>query len=98
MLRQGKCFFIHLFMLITLYFLVNNILRIFVECLNFFTSLQVYEALLFCGAIIMRYNMQTNVQMFGHVPPPITWFICQTIDDCLSHVVFACVLNQFTRH
>jgi hypothetical protein len=46
----------------------------------------------------MRYNMQTNVQMFGHVPPPITWFICQTIDDCLSHVVFACVLNQFTRH
>ncbi len=69
MLRQGKGLFIHLFMLITLYFSINNIFRIFVECLNFCTSLQVQKVFRFCGAIIMCYNMQTNVQMFGCVPP-----------------------------
>jgi hypothetical protein len=46
----------------------------------------------------MCYNIQTNVQMFARVPPPITWFICQTIVDYLNHVIFACILNQFTRH
>jgi hypothetical protein len=52
----------------------------------------------FHGAIIMCYNRQTNVQMSSHVSPPITWFICQTIIDCLSLVVSACILNQFARH
>jgi hypothetical protein len=37
----------------------------------------------------MCYNEQTNVQMSSHVPPPITWFIFQTIIDCLKPVVFA---------
>jgi hypothetical protein len=36
--------------------------------------------------------------MFGHVLPPITWFICQTIVDCLNLVVFICVLNQSIIH
>jgi hypothetical protein len=28
------------------------------------------------------------------MPPPLTWQIFQTIVDCLSPIVFACVLNQ----
>jgi hypothetical protein len=44
------------------------------------------------------YDKQTNVQVSNHIPPPIIWFICQTIIDCLSFFVSACVLNQSTRH
>jgi hypothetical protein len=44
----------------------------------------------------MCYNKQINVQVFGHVFPLITRFICQTIVDCLNPVVFTCVLNQST--
>jgi hypothetical protein len=32
------------------------------------------------------------------VPPPLTWQISQTIVDCLSLTVFACVLNQSHGH
>jgi hypothetical protein len=41
--------------------------------------------------------MQTNVRVFGLVLP-ITWFICQTIVDCLNPVVSSCVLNQSIGH
>jgi hypothetical protein len=46
----------------------------------------------------MCYNKQINVQMCGRVLALITWFICQTIVDCLNLVVFICVLNQSTIH
>jgi hypothetical protein len=46
----------------------------------------------------MCYNMQINVRMFDHVFPPIIWFICQTIVDCLNPNVFTCILNQYVGH
>ncbi len=36
--------------------------------------------------------------MSNRVPPPITWFICQTIVDYLKHVVSVCILNQSIGH
>ncbi len=46
----------------------------------------------------MCYNRQINVRMSSHVLPHVTWFICQTIIDCLNLVVFICILNQYTIH
>ncbi len=46
----------------------------------------------------MCYNSQTNVRLSSHVPFLMTWFIRQTIVDCLSLSVFACVLNQSIGH
>jgi hypothetical protein len=34
------------------------------------------EMLVLHRPIINSYSKQTNVRMFGRVPPPITWFIC----------------------
>ncbi len=56
------------------------------------------EAFLFCGAIVMCYNRQTTIRVSGRVPPPITWFICQTMVDYLNHIFNACVLKQFAGH
>jgi len=36
--------------------------------------------------------------MSSHATPPITWFICKTIVDYSSLIVFTCVLNQSARH
>jgi len=56
------------------------------------------EAFLFCGVIIMCYSRQITIQVSNQVPPPITWFICQTMVDYLNHVINDCVLKQFTGH
>ncbi len=36
--------------------------------------------------------------MTTKVPPPLTWYICPIIVDCLSTIVMACVLNQSRGH
>jgi hypothetical protein len=46
----------------------------------------------------MCYSKQINVRMSGHVPPPITWFICQILVDCLSPIISVCILNQVVGH
>jgi len=46
----------------------------------------------------MCYSRQTAIRISDQVPPPITWFICQTMVDYLNHVISACVLKQFTAH
>ncbi len=46
----------------------------------------------------MCYNNQTNVRLSSCISSPITWFICQTIVDCLSLIVYICVLNQSAGH
>jgi hypothetical protein len=46
----------------------------------------------------MCYNKQTTIQIFDWVPPPIIWFICQTIVNYLNLVISVCVLNQFDGH
>jgi hypothetical protein len=51
------------------------------------------EALLFQKAIVLCYSSQTDVGVFGQVPPNIIWHICQTIVGCLSLIITACVLN-----
>jgi hypothetical protein len=44
-------------------------------------------------AIVLYYNKHTIVRIIGLMPPPLIWQISQTTIDCLSLVVFACVLN-----
>ncbi len=56
------------------------------------------EALLFQKAIVLCYSSQTIIRAFGRVPPIITWHINQTMVDCLSTIVIACVLNQSKDH
>ncbi len=46
----------------------------------------------------MCYSRKTNVRMSGHVLPPITWFICQTIVECLSPIISICIWNQVVGH
>jgi hypothetical protein len=38
------------------------------------------------------------MKVIGQMPPPLPWQISQTIVDCLSPIVFACVLNQSRGH
>ncbi len=42
--------------------------------------------------------MQNLVRMTTKVPPPLTWYICPIVVDCLSTIVMACVLNQSRGH
>ncbi len=53
---------------------------------------------IFRKAIVLCYSSQTIVHVSSQVPPIITWHICQTIVDCLSLVIIACVLNQSKDH
>jgi hypothetical protein len=47
---------------------------------------------------VLYYNKQIVVKVIGQIPPPLTWQISQTIVDCFSLVVFACVFNQSCGH
>jgi hypothetical protein len=47
---------------------------------------------------VLCYNKQIDVKVTSGVPPLLAWKISQTIVDCLSLVVFACVLNQSHGH
>ncbi len=57
-----------------------------------------HETFLFCGVIVTCYSKQTAIQIFGWVPPPIIWFICQTLVKYLNPIISVCVLNQFDGH
>jgi phage gp36-like protein len=42
------------------------------------------EALQFRATIVFSYSQQTIVKIMGHVPPLLTWHICQIIVYVLS--------------
>jgi hypothetical protein len=56
------------------------------------------EALQLKDAIIVCYNKHNIVRISGRVPILLTWHISHIIVDCLSPIVGACVLNQFSSH
>jgi hypothetical protein len=58
----------------------------------------VSRGLIFRKAIVLCYSSQNIVRVSNQVPPIITWHICQTMVDCLSLVIIACVLNQSKDH
>jgi hypothetical protein len=56
------------------------------------------EALEFQSTIVLCYNKQIAIRVTSRMPAPLTWQISQTIVDCLSPIVSACVLNQSHGH
>jgi hypothetical protein len=56
------------------------------------------KALQFQSTIVFCYNKQTTMRVIGQTLPPLTWQIFQTIVDCFSPIVFACVFNQSHGH
>jgi hypothetical protein len=42
--------------------------------------------------------MHNFVRLSARIPPLLTWHICRIIVDSLGPIVFACILNQSTRH
>jgi hypothetical protein len=56
------------------------------------------EALQFCSTIVFCYSKQIVVRVISQMSPPLTWHIFQIMVDCLSPIVFACVLNQSCGH
>ncbi len=47
---------------------------------------------------MLCYSKHIVVRVNGRMPPPQTWQISQIIMDCLSPIVFACILNQSHGH
>jgi hypothetical protein len=55
-------------------------------------TLQYYEA------IDNYYNRKTTIMISACVSHPSTWHVAQIVVNVLSHVVSACVLNQYRAH
>lgn len=56
------------------------------------------ETLQYCEAIVSYYNRQTTIMISPCVSPPFTWHVAQIVVSVFSHVVSACVLNQYYAH
>jgi hypothetical protein len=56
------------------------------------------EALQKKFAIVLCYNKQTTMRLINQVHSLLTWQPCQIIVNCLSPIVFACILNQSCGH
>jgi len=56
------------------------------------------EALQFHFTIMLFYGKHTTMGIINRMPPPLTWRIFHIIADCLSPIVFSCLLNQACGH
>jgi hypothetical protein len=56
------------------------------------------KTLQYCEAIDNYYNRKTTIMISACVSHPFTWHVAQIVVNVFSHVVSACVLNQYCAH